>query len=72
MATKTNASIPADLFPGLPDPCTPKDLIGRRIRSRSQIDRDIAAGRLPAYRLGSRLFFRRDDVLALVKPVRSA
>ncbi len=69
MATKHT---PEDLFPGLPDPCTPSDLIDRGIRSRSQIGRDIAAGKLPAYRLGQRLFIRKADVLALVQPVRSA
>lgn len=70
MATKT--VVPDDLFPDLPDPITPKDLIDRGIRSRSQLNRDIAAGRLPAYRLGQRLFIRKADVLALVRPVRSA
>lgn len=71
MATKHT---PEDLFPNLPDPCTPNDLINHTppIRSRSQIGRDIAAGKLPAYRLGQRLFIRKADVLALVQPVRSA
>ena len=64
-------TIPDDLFNDLPERCTPKDLIDRGIRSRSQIGRDIAAGRLPAYRLGQRLFIRRSDVIALVQPVRS-
>ena len=67
-----NPDSSVDLFPNLSDPCTPKDLIDQGIRSRSTINRDIAAGRLPAYRLGGRLFIRKADVLALVRPVRSA
>jgi hypothetical protein len=61
-----------DLWPDLPDTCTIADLVERGIRSRSQLNRDIAAGKLPAYRLGQRLFIRRADVLALVQPVRAA
>jgi hypothetical protein len=60
----------ADLFADLPDTCTINDLRG--IRSRSQLNRDIAAGRLPAYRLGQRLFIKKSDLLALIQPVRSA
>ena len=67
-----NPDTSIDLFPSLPDPCTPAHLIDQGIRSRSTINRDIASGRLPAYRLGGRLFIRKADVLALVRPVRSA
>ena len=71
-APASNGTTPLDLWPDLPDPCTPKDIIDRGIRSRSQLNRDIAAGRLNAYRLGQRIFIRRADLLALVKPVRAA
>lgn len=68
---KSTLEIP-DLFPRLPDPCTPNDLIDQGIRSRSTLNRDIASGRLPAYRLGGRLFIRKADVLAMVVPVKTA
>lgn len=68
---RTSTIIP-DLWPDLPDTMPLKDAIDRGIRSRSQFNRDIASGRLPAYRLGQRLFIRKCDLLALVQPVRSA
>lgn len=70
MAIKT--TIPPDLLDDLPNRLTVKDLTDAGIRSRSQINRDIAAGRLPAYKLGQRIFLRKSDVLALIRPVRSA
>ncbi len=72
MGTRPPTQVPADLLGDLPDRLTPKDLIEGGIRSRSQINRDIAAGKLPAFRIGSRIFIRKADVLALMQPVRSA
>jgi hypothetical protein len=63
---------PIDLFPDMPDPVTPVWLIDHGIRSRSQLRRDTASGRLPCYKLGSRIFIRKADLLALVERVRSA
>lgn len=71
MNTKIDLT-PVDLWPDLPDPCTPPDLIDRRIRSRSQLNRDIAAGKLPAYKVGGRIWIRKADVLALVTRIRGA
>ncbi len=65
-------SAPVDLFPDMPDPVTPVWLDDNGIRSRSQLRRDIASGRLPCYKLGSRMFIRKADLLALVERVRSA
>jgi hypothetical protein len=61
-----------DLWPDLADTFPVSEIIDRRIRSRSQLSRDIAAGRLPAFKLGKRIFIRKADLLALVKPVRAA
>lgn len=71
MATKQDL-VPDALLADLPDRLTVKDLADRGIRSRSTTNRDIAAGRLPAYRIGGRIFILKADVLALVRPVRSA
>lgn len=71
MANNTANSVP-DLWPDLPETFPLGDIIGRGIRSRSQLNRDIAAGRLPAYKLGHRIFVRKSDLLALVQPVRGA
>lgn len=71
MATKTKYDVPDELFSDLPRRLKPKDLIDLGIRSRSQINRDIASGRLPAYKVGGRIFILKADVLALVRPVRS-
>lgn len=65
-------SVPADLFAELPERLTIKDIADARIRSRAQLDRDIAAGRLPAYRIGRRIFIHKADLIALVQPVRAA
>lgn len=61
-----------DLFPELPDPATPNELAEHTPWSRRTIDRKIAEGTLPAYKLGKRVLIRKADVLALVKPVRAA
>lgn len=61
-----------DLFKQIPDPATIRDITASGLRSRSSLNRDIASGRLPAYKIGKRLFVRRADLIALVEPVRSA
>jgi len=73
MATKKNVPhVPDELLADLPDRLTPNDLIAAGLRSRSQINRDIASGRLRAYKIGSRIFITKSDVVALVQPVRCA
>ncbi len=66
-----DTSVP-DLFPELPERLTLKDIEQAHIRSRAQLDRDIAAGRLRAYKLGGRVFVTKADLLAMVRPVRAA
>lgn len=61
-----------DIFPVLDDPTTPTQIEKAGYRSRSQLDRDIASGRLRAYKLGGRIFIRKSDFLAMVQPVRGA
>ena len=61
-----------DFFPDMPDPVTPKWLIDRGIRSRSQLSRDMASGALPSYKIGSRIFIRKQDINNLIRKVRSA
>ena len=70
-APKVGATTP-DLFPDLPDPVTPGEIIAAGIRSRSQLNRDISAGKLRAYKVGSRLFIAKGDLLSMVQPVRAA
>ena len=50
-----------------------KDVINTSGLSARTIDRLVASGELPAYRIGKRgLRFHEDDVAALFRPVRSA
>ena len=61
-----------DLFPDLPDPATPAQIVEATPWARRTLDRHIASGRLPAYRLGNRLLIRKSDLLGLVEKVRAA
>lgn len=67
----TTDQIP-DLFPDLPDPATPAQIVEATPWARRTLDRHIASGRLPAYRLGNRLLIRKCDLLGLVEKVRAA
>jgi len=50
-----------------------KDVANASGLSARTIDRLVASGELPAYRIGKRgLRFHEDDVAALFRPVRSA
>ena len=51
-----------DLFPELPDPATPDQIADYTPWARRTVDRKIASGELPAYRLGRRVLVRKDDV----------
>ncbi len=68
----TATTIPEDLFPGLPDPAGPDQIAEHTPWARRTIDRKIASGELPAYRLGRRVLVRKADLLALIQPVRAA
>ena len=67
-----NATTIPDLFPGLPDSATPDQIAEHTPWARRPIDRKIASGELPAYRLGRRVLVRKADLLALIQPVRAA
>jgi len=62
----------ADMFPDMPDTLTPAQLTTYLPQARRTIDRWIAEGTLPAYRLGGRLLVRKADVLAMARPVKAA
>jgi excisionase family DNA binding protein len=59
-------------FPDMPDTLTPAQLVQYLPQSRRTIDRWIAEGTLPAYRLGGRVLLRKADVIALVRRVKVA
>jgi excisionase family DNA binding protein len=61
-----------DLYPDMPDTLTPAQLTTWLPQSRRTVDRWIAEGSLPAFRLGGRLLIRKADVLAMARPVRAA
>ncbi len=71
MSKQPTIDVP-DLWPDLPESFPITVVTARKIRSRSQLNRDIAAGRLPAYKMGSKIWVRKSDLLAMLTRVRSA